>query len=199
MTLQSGQEPTNQGDGTQTPTGQVPTGNTQQANQGNQDGDQGGSWLDTLPQDAQDYIKALRGEAAQHRTNAQSLKASLQQIADEKVAAEEAKLKEAQEWEKLAEKRMAKIAELEADVLEKELAMLRVKIAQEAGLPAELADRLQGDDEKALKKDAKALLTVLKVDPEKPGAGLGTPGVRSSVVTPKVPTTRGVSRKLTTL
>lgn len=47
-----------------------------------------------------------------------------------------------------------RIAELEAQ-------SLRSRIAREAGLPAELADRLTGADEAAMRSDAQALLGVI--------------------------------------
>lgn len=184
MSLNAGQVPTdNQGIAGQEPEPVTPVAP--------QDGDNGGSWLDTLPEGAKNEIKSLRAEAAKNRTEAKALKDKLQEI-------EEDKLKQAQEWEKLAEKRQAKIAELESTMAAQQLEMLKVQVAQEVGIPLELAARLQGDDEKALKKDAKALQELLKTDPPK-GAGIGTPGVRSSVVNQVPPTVRGESRKLKTL
>lgn len=54
------------------------------------------------------------------------------------------------------------ISELTAKVSASETGTLRLKIAMEAGLPAELADRLRGDDEKALRADAEALSKLTK-------------------------------------
>lgn len=50
-----------------------------------------------------------------------------------------------------------KIAELESKNKAFELSALKAKIARENGLRPELAERLTGEDEKALKADAKAL------------------------------------------
>jgi hypothetical protein len=77
-------------------------------------------------------------------------------------AAAEKKLKafedaQKSEAEKLAER--ASTAEARASEAEKQLA--RFRVATKHNLPAELADRLQGDDEAALEEDAKRLATLV--------------------------------------
>jgi hypothetical protein len=59
------------------------------------------------------------------------------------------------------------VAELTAKNQAAELSALRTRIAHETGLPFELADRLHGEDEKALRADAEALgkLTAAKPAP----------------------------------
>lgn len=59
------------------------------------------------------------------------------------------------------------VAELTAKNQAAELSALRTRIAHETGLPFELADRLHGDDEKALRADAETLgkLTAAKPTP----------------------------------
>lgn len=59
------------------------------------------------------------------------------------------------------------VAELTAKNQAAELSALRTRIAHETGLPFELADRLHGEDEKALRADAEALgkLTASKPAP----------------------------------
>ena len=47
-----------------------------------------------------------------------------------------------------------------------ERSLLRSRVAREAGLPAELADRLAGEDEKTLKADAEALAKLVKPQTE---------------------------------
>ena len=54
------------------------------------------------------------------------------------------------------------ITELTAKVAASETGSLRLKIAMETGLPAELADRLAGDTEEALRKDAALLASLTK-------------------------------------
>lgn len=55
-----------------------------------------------------------------------------------------------------------RITELEAKVREYETASVKTRIAREAGLPAELADRLSGADEAAMRADAENLAKLLK-------------------------------------
>ena len=55
-----------------------------------------------------------------------------------------------------------------------ERSLLRSKIAREKNLPAELADRLEGDDEDALRADADALSKLFT--PAAPPAPLADPG-----------------------
>ena len=55
-----------------------------------------------------------------------------------------------------------RVAELEAKVREYETASVKTRIARETGLPAELADRLSGADEDAMRADAENLAKLLK-------------------------------------
>ena len=59
------------------------------------------------------------------------------------------------------------IAELTGKVGTYELASLKARIAHEVGLPYDLANRLTGEDEKALRADAESLA---KLIPSKPSA-----------------------------
>ena len=56
----------------------------------------------------------------------------------------------------------AKISELEGKVREYETNSVKMRIARECGLPQELADRLSGEDEKAMRTDAEALAKLIK-------------------------------------
>ena len=56
----------------------------------------------------------------------------------------------------------AKIAELTAKTSAYEISSVKMKIAQETGLPLELADRLTGSTEEELRKDAEALVKFTK-------------------------------------
>lgn len=56
----------------------------------------------------------------------------------------------------------SRIAELEAQVREYETSSVKMRIARETGLPAELADRLTGTDETAIRADAESLRKVFK-------------------------------------
>lgn len=56
----------------------------------------------------------------------------------------------------------ADIAERDAKIKGYETASVKTRIAREAGLPAELADRLSGADEAAMRADAENLAKLLK-------------------------------------
>ena len=56
----------------------------------------------------------------------------------------------------------ARITELEAKIREYETASVKTRIAREAGLPAELADRLSGADEAAMRTDAENLAKLIR-------------------------------------
>lgn len=90
------------------------------------------------------YVSSLRSEAAKHRRELAEAKAALQKIED----AKKSDLEKATGRAEAAERRLA---ELEAREL-------RRTVAAEVGLDPSLADRIHGDDEDALRKDAKALL-----------------------------------------
>ena len=57
----------------------------------------------------------------------------------------------------------ATIAQLQEEVKGYKTAALKAKIAKEKGIPAELADRLSGEDEKGLRADADAMAANLRV------------------------------------
>ncbi len=56
----------------------------------------------------------------------------------------------------------AKISELEGKIREYETSSVKMRIARETGLPAELAERLSGADEAAMRADAEALAKLIK-------------------------------------
>lgn len=56
----------------------------------------------------------------------------------------------------------ARIKELEAQNREYETASVKTRIAREVGLPAELADRLSGADEAAMRTDAESLAKLIR-------------------------------------
>lgn len=59
----------------------------------------------------------------------------------------------------------AKISELETKIREYETASVKTRIARETGIPAELAERLTGDTEQALREDAEKLRGLMKPQP----------------------------------
>lgn len=70
------------------------------------------------------------------------------------------------------EKAEAKAKEFEAKVKLMELNALKSKLAAEAGIPAEFADRIRGEDEASIKTDIESLK---KLFPQKAAGGQGAP------------------------
>ncbi len=74
----------------------------------------------------------------------------------------------------------AKISELEGKIREYETSSVKMRIARETGLPTELADRISGEDEQAMRADAEGLARLIKgqnVAPMyKPGGEGGSDG-----------------------
>jgi len=99
-------------------------------------------------------IKALRAENAKHRKAAQEAD-RLRQEAETAVMAEQGKYRE------LYEKAQAQAAKLEADLKDREMALLRQQVAISKRLPSPLADRLRGETLEELEADADAILQAI--------------------------------------
>lgn len=84
----------------------------------------------------------------------------LQKIKDGQKAADEKKLQDENKWKELYEKEKTEKAS-------KELELLRLRVAAEKGVPADLVDRLVGATKEELEADADKLLTFVK--PGSPG------------------------------
>lgn len=84
--------------------------------------------------------------------------------------AEEEEAKRKGDFEKLLSEREKELETLRTEIAAERQAALRTKIAAEFKLPAKLADRLQGDDEAALRADAAELAKLL---PAENGGGAG--------------------------
>ena len=81
---------------------------------------------------------------------------------DEKITGFESTIKDLNKQIETLNGQTGRVAELEAKVREYETASVKTRIAREAGLPAELADRLSGADEDAMRADAESLAKLLK-------------------------------------
>jgi len=165
-----GQEPTSPGEGTP-PEGDQEQGAAQP---------QAAGTVDELPEWAQELIGDLRKENATHR---KAKKAAEKQAQE----AEEARLAEEKKFQELAEKRAQERDEALARLAAKELELLKREVAQVAGLPAELAERLQGETREELEADAEALKKLMPPPSEEgrtPGAPAGPK--RSGKSTPEV-------------
>ena len=116
------------------------------------------------PAKAYAEIEKLRKENAEHRTKNVDLEKRLSAIESSTKVADEKKLVEQQEWQKLAEKRAADASAAEQRAAAAELRALRIEVALEAGIPAKLAGRLQGSTREELLADATGLKGELKLE-----------------------------------
>lgn len=150
----------------------MPDENEQDANiPNNQPGDSGDtskSNVDDVPTSWKDIFEHPRFTRLVTTKNKQAaqLDALNKQIAD----AEEAKLKENEDFKALAEKHKADLDALKIQAETSRLESLRLRIATETGINPELASRLQGTDEDAIRKDAETMLQYTQAT--KPGAGI---------------------------
>ena len=81
---------------------------------------------------------------------------------DEKITGFESQISDLNKQIETLNAQAGKVTELEAKVREYETSSVKMRIARESGLPAELADRLNGTDETAMRADAEALAKLLK-------------------------------------
>lgn len=81
---------------------------------------------------------------------------------DEKITGFESTITDLNKQIETLNGQTGRITELEAKLREYETASVKMRIARETGLPAELADRLSGADEAAMRADAENLAKLLK-------------------------------------
>lgn len=132
------------------------------------------------PEKALAEIKRLRSENAEGR----QAKKKLSEIESQQQTDEAARLAKQGEWEKIAQKREAELAEAKAEIAKRDALDLRRKVAREAGLPEEAAARLTGATEDELKADAAEFKKLLPTAPETPADGKGS---RAKPTTTTVP------------
>lgn len=95
-------------------------------------------------------VRSARTEARNLRDRVKAAEPQLQELASLKAAAQTAE-----------ERQAAALADANARLQKAERDALRSSVALRKGLPANLASRLQGDDEAALEADADELLTMV--------------------------------------
>jgi hypothetical protein len=141
----------------------------------------GGGSLDSFPEEAQDYIRRLRQEAAKYRNDLKATTGKLKEFED----------RDKTEAQKLADQAAA--AERQAS--ESTVKLLRYEVAAATGLPLSLASRLQGSNEAELKADAENLKEQFGLsESDGPAGGSGFDGgVRRPVTKPK--TMNGIIRQ----
>ncbi len=126
-----------------------------------------------LPEWARKALGDLRRENAQHRQAKKEAQSAAQKAEEERLAQEK-------RWQELAEKRAQELEAAQARLNRMEREALQREVAQEAGLPPELAPRLQGDDRAAMLKDAQALAALIPAGDDNPGSPPGPAGGRAS-------------------
>ena len=81
---------------------------------------------------------------------------------DQKITGFESTIKDLNKQVETLNGQAGRITELEAKVREYETNSVKMRIARETGLPADLADRITGNDEDAMRADAEGLAKLLK-------------------------------------
>ncbi len=110
------------------------------------------------------------------------LKSKLADLESQRKAEDTKRLEEQEQWKELAEQSKQELADLQAKVAASELSALRLKIGTELGLPVDLSNRLSGDDEESIRKDAETMVQYSKpVAPQ----GTITEGGKGTPPTPK--------------
>lgn len=130
--------------------------------------------MDALPEWARKLLTKANGEAANYRTRLREAEESLSKA-------------------KTPEEFTAAVAEVQQKNAELEKSLLVTKIAVKHNLPAPLAERLKGDTEADLEKDAQALLALIKVEPSRLGGGLNPNGTETVSSDPR--TLRNAGRR----
>ena len=102
--------------------------------------------------------RSAEAEAAQKYAGYDDYKAKAEKY-DTDIGAKDQRIAEL-EGEKTTS--AARITELEGKVREYETSSVKMRIARETGLPVELADRLAGEDEASMRKDAESLAKLIK-------------------------------------
>lgn len=89
------------------------------------------------------------------------LEKQAEQAAKASSEAEQKRLAEEGKYKELFERQQAELAKAQAEAKNATLTMLRREAAAKVGIPARLADRLQGETAEELEADAKAILADL--------------------------------------
>jgi uncharacterized coiled-coil DUF342 family protein len=107
------------------------------------------------------------------------LKRAEKQAAEKYADYDDLKKQNAQLTEQV-QKHKATVDELNAKVHQYETASVKTKVALEMGLPYQMASRLTGDDEKAIRADAEAMVKL--IGDNRPTAPLGSsePNVKNT-------------------
>lgn len=130
------------------------------------------------PKRAMEIVTELRTENAKTRTSARDLEKRLEAIEKARQQADEQQLVDQNKWKEIAEKRDAELKQLQETLQKAQQQALRTQIVAEFGLPAPLADRLQGTTDEELRADAEKLKALIPQAPgaQKPNTTTAVPG-----------------------
>jgi chromosome segregation ATPase len=159
-----------------TPGGQQPTGSGATPGAGSTEGAKPDTSLGDAGRDALEKERGARRDADRKLAEARQRIADLEDSGRTEDQRREARLQRAQLELEQSTKR---IQELEAQAADRELRDLRREVATEAGLPASMAQRLEGNDLRTLKADAKKLAEELHTGTPVGDLGIGRGGAAS--------------------
>jgi hypothetical protein len=115
-----------------------------------------------------DYVKDLRDESARYRTQRNDLQTKLDELQGKlatfetkQAEAEQKKLEEDGDLRGVIDQLREQNVTLSAQLQGERENLLRTTIGSEAGLPAELWGRIQGNDETEMRDDAKKLASLI--------------------------------------
>ena len=115
-----------------------------------------------------EHVKELREENAKRRRQLRETEEQLKDtrkrleaIEAQAATKQEQELAEQGKYKDLLEKREKELADIQAKMKATELSNMRLKIANELGIPVALAERLRGDNEDELREDADKLMEVI--------------------------------------
>ena len=97
---------------------------------------------------------------------------------DQKIAAYEKQIGDLGKELEAAAKKDQQIADLQGQIKGYETASVKTRIAHEVGIPFELAGRLSGDNEDAIRKDAESLKSLIGSTHRAPAPSTETGGVK---------------------
>ena len=119
-----------------------------------------GEFVPINSQEELDKVLASRLQRARD-TVPKSFQAQIEER-DQKITGLESTIKDLNKQAETLNGQAGRITELEAKVREYETNSVKMRIARETGLPADLADRITGNDEDAMRADAEGLAKLLK-------------------------------------
>lgn len=134
------------------------------------------------------YVKELRAENADWRKKTRDLEKRMADFEDSQNKAKEAKLKEEQKWQELAETRQKELEKIQSDLQTERMNNLRTRVGMELNLPPALVARLQGATEDEIRADATTLAKELGFDkPKTEAPPANAPAPDATAATPQQP------------